>query len=82
MICHQTSVDISMAVIGYLLYGDKLKDELTKNMLDTEGYHKSIKVIVLVLIAILPLTKFPLQYVLPGSRLETITLMHLPAPPR
>lgn len=50
-----------MAVIGYLLYGDALKDELTKNMMGTEGYARSLKIVVLVLIAILPLTKFPLQ---------------------
>lgn len=50
-----------MAVVGYLLYGDKLKDELTKNMLGTAGYPEWLKIIILVLIAILPLTKFPLQ---------------------
>lgn len=52
-----------MAVVGYLLYGDGLKDELTKNMLGTAAYPGWLKVVVLVLVAVLPLTKFPLQCV-------------------
>ena len=52
-----------MAVVGYLLYGPKLQDELTKNMLGTHGYPSWLKVVVLILIATLPLTKFPLQYI-------------------
>lgn len=55
-----------MAVIGYLLYGAELKDELTKNMLGTEGYARSLKILILVLVAVLPLTKFPLQHVSPS----------------
>lgn len=56
-----------MAVVGYLLYGPKLKDELTKNTLGTDGYPSWLKVIILILIAILPLTKFPLQYIIPDN---------------
>lgn len=36
----QTFVDTVMAVVGYLLYGDMLKDELTTNMIGTEAYYK------------------------------------------
>lgn len=52
-----------MGVIGYLLYGGELKDELTKNMLATPSYPRGLKIFILVLVAILPLTKFPLQFV-------------------
>lgn len=51
-----------MAVVGYLLFGKEVKDELTKNMLGTDAYEEWVKVVILVLVAILPLTKFPLQY--------------------
>ena len=50
-----------MAIIGYLMYGDGTKDEISTNVLTTEGYPKAISYIVLVLIAIVPLTKFPLK---------------------
>lgn len=59
----QTSVDFSIAIIGYLLYGDAVLDELSTNMIKEPGYPKPLKVAVLVLIAIVPLTKFSLLYV-------------------
>ena len=56
----QTSVDIAMAIVGYLLYGEGVLDELTTSMIRTAGYPRSIKILVLILIAIVPITKFPL----------------------
>lgn len=56
-----TSVDIAMAVIGYLMYGNATKDEISTNVLTTKGYPEALKVVVEVLIAIVPLTKFPLK---------------------
>ena len=50
-----------MAVIGLLMFGNNTKDEITTNILVVEGYPKWLDVIVLVLIAIVPLTKFPLK---------------------
>ena len=50
-----------MAIIGYLLYGELLKDEVTANMIGTEGYSQAIKILVLVLVAIVPITKYPVQ---------------------
>lgn len=50
-----------MAVVGYLMYGNTLKDEISTNVLTTAEYPSAIKYIVLVLIAIVPLTKFPLK---------------------
>ena len=50
-----------MAVIGYLLYGEHLLDEVTTNMIKTAGYAKPVKVLILILVAVVPITKFPLQ---------------------
>lgn len=52
-----------MAAIGYLMYGSDLLDEVSTNMIKTEGYSRAVKVLVLVLVAVVPITKFPLQYV-------------------
>lgn len=59
----QATVDVSMAAIGYLLYGKDLLDEVTTNMMKTIGYPKATKILVLILVAVIPITKFPLQYV-------------------
>jgi solute carrier family 32 (vesicular inhibitory amino acid transporter) len=56
-----TTVDVTAAVIGYLMFGSTTGDEFTTNVLDTPGYPEPLKVVVLVLIAIVPLTKFPLK---------------------
>lgn len=56
-----TCVDVAMGVCGYLLYGQDARDELSTNMLRTPGYPYAVKIFVLVLIAIIPLTKFPIQ---------------------
>ena len=55
-----TAIDILIVVIGYLLYGDALLGEVTTNMLKTEGYSRPLKIAILVLIAVVPITKFPL----------------------
>ena len=57
-----TSTDISMAVIGYLMFGTEIKDEVTTNILQAgDRYSKWSEILVLVLISIIPLTKFPLN---------------------
>ena len=50
-----------MAVLGYLLYGNELLDEVSTNMIKTKGYPEAVKVLVLILVAVIPVTKFPLQ---------------------
>ena len=52
-----------MAVVGYLLYGNGVLDELSTNMIKTKGYPEAVKVLVLILVAVIPITKFPLQSV-------------------
>ena len=50
-----------MAVIGYLLYGDDVLDEITTSMIRTDGYSKPVKILILIMVATIPITKFPLQ---------------------
>ena len=61
LIRKQATVDISMATIGYLLYGNDLLDEVTTNMIKTPGYSQAVKILILILVAVIPITKFPLQ---------------------
>ena len=56
-----TSVDLVMAIVGYLMYGQRTKDEISTNVLTIQGYPEALHVVVLILVAITPLTKFPLK---------------------
>jgi len=54
-------VDLGMAVVGLLMFGDWTRDEITSNILLTPGYPKGISVFIVVAISIIPLTKVPLN---------------------
>ncbi|KAL1616225.1 hypothetical protein SLS54_008518 [Diplodia seriata] len=54
-------LDLSMAVIGLLMFGDGVRDEITSNVLLTDGYPRSLSMLIIVCIAIIPLTKVPLN---------------------
>jgi vesicular inhibitory amino acid transporter len=54
-------LDLGMAVIGILMFGDAVRDEITSNILVTDGYPKAMSFIMVVCIAIIPLTKVPLN---------------------
>lgn len=54
-------LDLSMAVVGYLMFGDGVKDEITKNIITTKGYPESIGLLITIAIAIIPLSKVPLN---------------------
>ncbi|OCT54638.1 Vacuolar amino acid transporter [Cladophialophora carrionii] len=54
-------LDLSMAVLGYLMFGDKVRDEVTANILRSTAYPHALSVIIVVLIAIIPITKIPLS---------------------
>lgn len=51
----------SMAIAGYLMFGDSVRDEITTNLLLTEGYPQFLSILVVIFIAIIPLTKVPLR---------------------
>ncbi|KAI7140325.1 vacuolar amino acid transporter-like protein 1, partial [Hortaea werneckii] len=57
------SLDLFMAVVGYLMYGGGVKDEITRNVLLTDpgAYPHAINVLIVVCVAIIPLTKVPLN---------------------
>ncbi|KAK5119931.1 hypothetical protein LTR85_007007 [Meristemomyces frigidus] len=55
------TLDLFMAVIGVIMYGDGIKDEITRNVLVTKGYPQWIGVFIVVCVAIIPLTKVPLN---------------------
>ncbi|KAI1627467.1 transmembrane amino acid transporter protein-domain-containing protein [Exophiala viscosa] len=54
-------LDLTMAVLGYLMFGDKVQDEVTSNILRSTAYPQVLSAIVVVLIAIIPITKIPLS---------------------
>ncbi|PSK56613.1 hypothetical protein B9Z65_6237 [Elsinoe australis] len=54
-------LDIFMAVIGLLMFGDGVRDEVTSNILLTKGYPPWLSVLICICIAVIPLTKIPLN---------------------
>jgi solute carrier family 32 (vesicular inhibitory amino acid transporter) len=51
----------AMCVGGYLMFGEQVRDEITSNILLTEGYPRSLSILIVIFIAIIPLTKVPLR---------------------
>ncbi|KAK4959595.1 hypothetical protein LTR66_013038 [Elasticomyces elasticus] len=54
-------LDLFMAVVGLLMFGDNVRDEVTSNILSTNGYPQWISVFIAICVAIIPLTKVPLN---------------------
>jgi vesicular inhibitory amino acid transporter len=54
-------IDLGMACAGILMFGDGVRDEITSNIFLTKGYPKGISVFIAICIAIIPLTKIPLN---------------------
>lgn len=54
-------MDTCLAVIGLLMFGDGIKDAITSNILKSKGYPDALKIIMCIFIAIIPLTKIPLN---------------------
>lgn len=55
------TLDTGMAVLGLLMFGDSVRDEITSNILLTKGYPEALNYIIVICIAIIPLTKIPLN---------------------
>ncbi|ODV60993.1 Avt1p ASCRUDRAFT_34883 [Ascoidea rubescens DSM 1968] len=53
--------DFSMSIIGVLMFGNQVKEEITKSILITKGYPKFIHLTILSLIAMVPIAKTPLN---------------------
>ena len=43
------------------MFGDEVRDEITSNILSTSGYPRALTILMCVFIAIIPLTKIPLN---------------------
>jgi len=54
-------LNLAMIVIGYLMFGQLVLDEITANILGSKSYPRAISIIMLVLIGIIPITKIPLS---------------------
>ncbi|KAJ4260709.1 hypothetical protein NW762_007453 [Fusarium torreyae] len=54
-------VDTCLAVIGLLMFGDGIKDAITSNILKSAGYPDGLKIVMCIFVAIIPLTKIPLN---------------------
>ncbi|TVY29002.1 Vacuolar amino acid transporter [Lachnellula hyalina] len=54
-------LDCATAVAGILMFGDGVMDEITANIIGTSGYPKFLAVCLSIFIAIIPLTKVPLN---------------------
>ncbi|KAL6719636.1 hypothetical protein ACLMJK_001557 [Lecanora helva] len=54
-------LDVAIAIAGFLMFGQRVHDEVTSSVLITSGYPHSISIIIVVFIAIIPLTKVPLK---------------------
>lgn len=51
-----------MAIVGYLMFGEDVLDEITANIFLTKGYPRWISILMVIAIAIIPITKIPLKY--------------------
>ena len=57
----QYVLDVLIAVAGFAMFGQKVRDEVTSSILLTEGYPHAISICIVVFIAIIPITKIPLK---------------------
>lgn len=55
------ALDVAVAIAGYLMFGQDVRDEITSNIFLTAGYPHGLAVCIVVFIAIIPLTKIPLN---------------------
>lgn len=50
-----------LAIIGFLMFGNDVHNEITRNLFLTKGYPEALSVCIAIFIAVLPLTKAPLK---------------------
>ncbi|KAL2055154.1 hypothetical protein ABVK25_004492 [Lepraria finkii] len=55
------TLDVLIAVAGFAMFGQQVRDEVSSNILLTKGYPHAISVCIVVFIGIIPLTKIPLN---------------------
>lgn len=50
-----------MAIVGWIMFGDDVRDEVTANILRTDEYSQVLSICMIMFIAIIPITKVPLK---------------------
>ncbi|BCR83816.1 putative transporter [Aspergillus chevalieri] len=55
------SLDCAMAVVGWMMFGGAILDEVTANVLMIDQYPRALSLCIIVFIAIIPITKVPLN---------------------
>jgi len=50
-----------MAILGWVMFGDMVRDEITANILTIDEYPQALSVCIIIFISIIPLTKVPLK---------------------
>ncbi|KAK8056581.1 Transmembrane amino acid transporter [Apiospora rasikravindrae] len=66
-------IDAAVAVVGYIMFGDGVRDAITSNLLRTTGYPQALNVLLVIFISIIPLTKIPLNAQPIVTTLELLT---------
>ena len=69
-------MDLSTAVAGLLMFGDDVRDEITSNILAVAAYPRVLTFLMCVFIAVIPLTKVPLNARPIVTTLEVIFGVH------
>ncbi|KAI0603372.1 transmembrane amino acid transporter protein-domain-containing protein [Biscogniauxia sp. FL1348] len=54
-------IDAAVAIVGLVMFGDGVRDEITANILETTGYPQALNILLVIFIAVIPLTKIPLN---------------------
>ncbi|KAF4120278.1 solute carrier family 32 (vesicular inhibitory amino acid transporter) [Geosmithia morbida] len=54
-------IDTCLAIVGIIMFGDGITGAITSNILRTPGYPKALSILICVFVAIIPLTKLPLN---------------------
>ena len=70
---YQYLLDAATAMAGILMFGDGIKDEITANIIRSSGYPRSLTILMSIFIAIIPLTKLPLNVRPIISTIEILT---------
>lgn len=53
-------MDLTTGILGFLMFGEMVDDEITKNILTTEGYPAWVSTLIVALMGVLPISKLPL----------------------
>jgi vesicular inhibitory amino acid transporter len=50
-----------MAVLGWMMFGDTIRDEVTANVLTMNEYPQLLSICIIISVAVIPITKVPLK---------------------